>query len=136
MERAAPLIERTFLKTAPSWLPWFRSTSRHATLHYFCRKICPRVKSYIFTKLQVVFVRRSKCIPQEAGVIKIFSELVPNQGFLQQSNMSCPPSTLGRRPLHSPPPSHKQLRFAQTDGTRGYQPKLWFGVEHDQHCHF
>ena len=81
MERAAPLIERTFLKTAPSWLPWFRSTSRHATLHYFCRKICPRVKSYIFTKLQVVFVRRSKCIPQEAGVIKIFSELVPNQGF-------------------------------------------------------
>ena len=114
MERAAPLIERTFLKTAPSWLPWIRSTSRHATLHYFCRKICPRVKSYIFTKLQVVFVRRSKCIPQEAGVIKIFSELVPDEGFLQQSNMSCPPSTLGRRPLHSPAPSHKQLRFAQT----------------------
>ena len=126
MERAAPLIERTFLKTAPSWLPWFRSTSRHATLHYFCRKICPRVKSYIFTKLQVVFVRRSKCIPQEAGVIKIFSELVPNQGFLQQSNMSCPPSTLGRRPLHSPAPSltnscvlHRQTAHADINQNCG-----------------
>ena len=86
MERAAPLIERTFLKTAPSWLPWFRSTSRHATLHYFCRKICPRQKLH-FYKIASCVCSEEQVYPARGWWVssKSFPSLFPTRVFCSKA---------------------------------------------------
>ena len=81
MERAAPLIERTFLKTAPSWLPWIRSTRLTQPFIISAGKFVPASKVTFLQNCKLCLFGGASVSRKRLVSSKSFPSLFPTRVF-------------------------------------------------------